>query len=674
MSLNSEGGWERGRDHAGELEGRAPDVQLVSLPWTTLNEPSLGLAILKSVLQAAGIACRVRHQNLFALDFLKAPSYYALANVFALNDFLFSGVLDPDVSRSQLRALRGKVQHLLTFGVIDAASLGGSEGVFQEVLRLRADVIPAWLERLADDLAAPPTTMIGLTCMFDQTVASLALAHLVKQRRPEILIALGGYAVRSPTAEALLSAFPCIDAVCVGEGEPVVVGLARASVGLLPLDQVPGIVHRSTAGAVVATAPPPPVILDQVPDPDFDDFYRDVETLAQAHHVHISVPQLPVENSRGCWWGAKHHCVFCGIHDDDLSFRARTPERVLEQLNTLSRRYGVDTFRFSDYILPHTYYHTLLPALRDLGRPYRIITEMKANVTPERFALMADAGFIEVQPGVESFSSQVLGHMDKGVTAVQNVQTLVLGRSHGVKVHYNLLYGLPTDRVDGYEAMLAQLPRLVHLDAPSTRLEIQITRYAPLQTHPERFGLPPARHEHSYELIFSPAFLQRTGFDLDDFCYYFERPFEYAPRLRRLYRQIDAVVDRWSQREQAGDASLTWSQRDGTVEIVDTRPGVVNRYVLPDAAGQVLLACVVPRRVSHLAAQANLSQSDVDHALATLEARELIFVDGDHVVALPVRRRTRSEAHSATPLSGREVATALRSTGQLSALATQTPQ
>ena len=37
--------------------------------------------------------------------------------------------------------------------------------------------------------------------------------------------------------------------------------------------------------------------------------------------------------------------------------------------------------------------------------------------------------------------------------------------------------------------MLAALPRLFHLDPPSTRLPVQITRFAPLQEQPGRFGL-----------------------------------------------------------------------------------------------------------------------------------------------------------------------------------------
>ena len=78
-----------------------PSVLLVSMPWTNLTEPSLGLSVLRAVLDEKNIPCRVMHLNLFLLEHLRAHSYYALANIFSLNDFLFSGVFDSAVSQKQ---------------------------------------------------------------------------------------------------------------------------------------------------------------------------------------------------------------------------------------------------------------------------------------------------------------------------------------------------------------------------------------------------------------------------------------------------------------------------------------------------------------------------------------------------------------------------------------------
>ena len=613
-------------------------VLLISMPWTTLTEPSLGLAMLKAVLAQRGVAARVMHLNLFLLKHLKASTYEALSVVYALNDFLFGHALDPTLTPTQSRWLRRKVDDVLCDGIIDGRQFGGAERLTDTLIRLRGEIIPAWLAGWADEIAAHPARMVGFTCMFDQTIASLALAKLVRVRAPEKLIALGGYAVRAPTAAMIVRACPWIDAVCDGEGEAAVVGLASAAADDIPLTEVPGIVYRDPSGAATSTAPAPPADLDANPSPDFDDFFADAARLSKEHSVLVTPPDLPVENSRGCWWGATSHCTFCGIRDDDLVYRARRPERVLATLAELHARYGIATFRFADYILPHQYYRTLLPELARRGRPYRLSGEIKSNVSTERFVRLKEAGFREVQPGIESFSSAVLRRMGKGVTAAQNIRTLVLGRGFGVRIHYNLLYGFPDDEAGDYAAMAAQLPRLVHLDPPNSYVPVQITRYAPLQTQPERWGLPPAEPEECYELLFSRSYLARTGFDLADFSYYFGRSFENAPGLQRQYARIGRTVAVWREPRNAQSAWLYQAPDADGLAVKDRRAGEEVTHRLDAAEAEVLLTCADPTSWRALR-EAPLRQARPERVAAVLEAldeRGLIFRDEERIVSLVV--------------------------------------
>jgi len=605
-----------------------PRVYLVSLPWTTLTEPSLGLSILKAVLTAAGVHCVVRHLNLEMLRFLRPVTYYALANVFALNEFLFSGVLELEVSPHQTRILREKVLQLAGYGIIDLDARGGVDGLIRDLLHLRAHTIPQWLEQAADQVVADRPTLVGFTCMFDQTIASVALAKLIRRRAPDCLLALGGYAVREPTGPALLRAFPWIDAICTSEGENVIIPLANASAAG-GLDSVPGILFRRAGDVITLSPPAKAVAMDSVPTPDFGDFFRDIDDLAGRHGVRIPIERLPIENSRGCWWGAKHHCTFCGIHDDDMHFRARSASTVLRDMAVLQARFGITAFRFSDYILPHQYYRTLLPELIRRGSPYRLTSEMKANVTANRFALLAQAGFEEVQPGIEAFSSRVLRSMHKGVTAVRNVHTLLLARRHGVLAHYNLLYGFPDDDPADYAETLRLLPRLRHLDPPSTRLEVQVTRFAPLQADPARFGILPARYDPSYELLLSVHHRHEIGLDLGEVCYYFVRPFENAPRLNQLYRLIDRAVDAWKALHSRGEVELRFDYRNSKCCVFDSRTGTPTLHRLSPQETNLLLACDAPQPEASF--QFDPSWAAAMHRLDDLG---LIFREGGEVVSL----------------------------------------
>lgn len=622
------------------------------MPWTTLTEPSLGLGVLKAVLNAEAIEARVWHLNLFTLSFLQAKTYYALANVFALNDFLFSYELDRNFTSKQSRLLRAATRRLLSLGVIDHEEWGGEDGVIEQLLLLRTRTVPNWLDDCADEITAYEPTLVGFTCMFDQTIASVALAKRIKARSPESIIALGGYAVRSPTAETVITAFDWIDAVCVGEGEPTIADLVRSSVGETPLCDVPSLIIRDEAGSPSLTRAAPLININSSPPPDYDDFYRDVAVLSARHSVEIDIERLPLENSRGCWWGAKSHCIFCGIADADMAFRAKDPGLVVAALDSTSKRYGVTAFRFSDYILPQPYYRTLLPKLAAREQRYTLTGEIKANVKPEWVALLRDAGFTEVQPGIESLSDRVLAEMHKGVTTIQNVHTLLLGKAAGVLIHYNLIYGFPGDDPDDYRRMIDQLPRLYHLDPPSTRLPVQITRYAPLQEAPEAFGLTKAVHDASYELIFSDEFLRESRFDLDRYCYYFERPFENAPQLKSLYRAIDTLVDQWKAIHRARDVVLSAIDEDDGLAIVDSRGDVEIAYRLGVEDSLVLKALRLPQTRESLGVSVggDLGTVEVEDALRSLSERGLIFAEGKRIVGLVLPPDTRWRHQTPMPV------------------------
>lgn len=612
---------------------QAPSVLLVSLPWTLQTEPSLGLGLLKAILDQQGIATRVMHLNLRAYRVLQPRSYDAIARVYGLNDFLFTKVLDPDVTPVQLRWLRVKARNFISQPEVDRSQFRSSEETFEKFMLLRESLLPQLLKEWAEEIAASPATLVGFSCMFDQTIASLALAKLVRELAPEKLIAFGGVAVRPPTAGMLIESFPWIDAVCDGEGELVIGPLAQASVKHIQLSDVRGIVRRGEDGRAVANPMPPKVDLNASPVPDYSDYFRELAELSVREEVDVHPLAVPIENSRGCWWGQKHHCVFCGIHKDDLAYRSRKADRVIDSIDTLALRHRLPGIRFSDYIMPREYLTTLLPVLARRGPRQDLFTELKANTKTADFELLAEAGFKEVQPGIESFSTAILRRMDKGVTSIRNVYTLLNGRAAGIKIFYNIIHSFPGDEEADYEAMLRLVPRLVHLDAPETCTPVLITRGAPLQTQRNRFGLPPAVPEASYELLFSNAFIDRTGFRLEDFVYYFERDFEMPPRVEALVDKVRALILAW--REEAPEG-VHWLQIEPSgrgLLVRDSRNGPERTHHLSYDIAGLLLRCIQPVALHRLEATYD-KRSWLQGALDELDSLGLIFREGNECLSL----------------------------------------
>lgn len=613
-------------------------VLLISLPWTNIIEPSLGLALLKSILQNNGYKTRVLHLNVFMLEFFKATSYEALSVVYALNDFLFSAIIDSKITTVQMRLLRNKADELYQAGAFDHDEIGSLDDVIEKLVEFRNVVIPVWLDKWADEIAQSDATLIGFTCMFDQTIASAALAKCVRAKSPEKMLVMGGYAVRSPTGEMIMKSFPWIDAICFGEGEQTIIELARASAGLIPLSHVQGIFIRNEIGEIVSTPTPLKADLNSNPVPNFDDFFEDTKRLSRELLVDLTPASIPMENSRGCWWGAKHHCTFCGIHDDDLAYRHRAAEKVLETLRQLREKYGFNSFRFSDYILPNDFYKTLLPVLAKEEPKFMLSCEMKANVTEDQFKSLADAGFHEVQPGIESFNSNVLRKMDKGVSAIQNIFTLKLGRKYGITILYNILYGFPDDELQEYLQMEELLPKINHFDPPVSCVPVQVTRYAPLQTNPKRFGIAPAVHGPSYELIFSKDFIESSGFNYDDFCYYYERSWENSLYLQQTYDRIYNIVKAWGIPKNDLIARLYREQNthDRGLIIRDSRFGDDNTVRLDYLAKDILDLCDRPIGVSTAKEifLSRYSSTSIDDMILQLTDLKLVVTEEERMISL----------------------------------------
>lgn len=415
-----------------KAEETQPSLLLLSMPWTNLNQPNLGLGILKSILSKAGIKSTIRHLNLEMLQMLKGPTYFVHSNTFALNDFMFSKLLDPYFTNLQQRVLRELASETFGSPHIDSCEIGSLEVFIERLLEVRNQQIPAWLQQISDEIVASEHTMIGFSCMFDQSIASLALAKLIKQKAPEKLIIFGGYAVRSPTAQSIMRAFPFVDGICLGEGEATIVELAKASVDRALLLKVPGLLLRDESNTLIETEVGEQWDMDDIPLPDYDDFYADIQMMSDMHQVDVEVVSLALENSRGCWWGQKKHCIFCGIKKQDLVYRYKSAETALAQMQHMLNKYGETSFRFADYILPNDYYTTLMPMLAEEGAPFELETEIKANVSPAKFKSLINAGFVGVQPVIESFSTAILQQMNKGVHATQNVYLMRRGKEEAI--------------------------------------------------------------------------------------------------------------------------------------------------------------------------------------------------------------------------------------------------
>ena len=607
------------------------DVALVSMPWAPATEPCLGLSILKQCLINAGITTQVYHLAPSLLQWCSIETYTFLSELWAFNEFLFTGMLDGTLDEFQQHSFR---EQAATYRqMAPNPRYRTAEGLSDLALHMRRTITPRFIQYSLERVLERRPKLVGFTCSFDQTMASLALASRIRDVAPEIPIVFGGYALEGQPGQTVARAFRCVDLIVAGDGEEIIVDLARDIIAAR------GIKGRDGSKIVKAS----PVRLEKSPVPDFDDWFDAVERLSAESKIQINTKTLPVEGSRGCWWGQRQHCVFCGIDEETLKYRHKEAGTVFAMLVGLRERYGDYIFRFSDYIMPKEFYTELLPELARQPRRFRLHSEIKANHPPSRVSALARAGFGDLQPGIESFSTAVLKRMQKGVTAIQNVSLLKAGYLNEVIVNYNVLFGLPGDNPHEYREMLGLVPMLYHLIPPVTCTDTAITRFAPLEADPQRFGFPtPHRHHERYDILFSRQFLERTTFSLNSYAYYFARSVGYTDELETLYRQLCHQVDNWKLLHRERFVELSYEVVENRLSIVDSRFSRARRYFLSANAAEVYRACDkepvgLLRIKSMLANQGNaLGEAAFAQALEELSENRLIWAEGNMLFGLAV--------------------------------------
>jgi ribosomal peptide maturation radical SAM protein 1 len=650
-------------------DGAAGSVAFVVMPFAEVRWPALGVSLLQAALRKAGAPSDVVYANLDWADIVGRDLYDRVGvsspTTSLAGEWVFAHLaLGRDEDGGDTG--RDRVDDVLRLGraaaYLEDVLLGAHGDHFRFGLLFRMGEMRARARRYVTDLAALPAwgryTVAALTTTFQQNAASLALAAALRSHHPDLVIAFGGANCEGPMGRALLRNFPAVDLVFQGEAEEV----------------FPAWVRRIATGGGRAALPPerevitcPPVErLDASPVPDYDDFYARLaatpgEGAATALRQRTA---LPFETSRGCWWGERSHCTFCGLNGRTMSFRSKTPERALDELRHLVGRHGTPGgpthVLVVDNILDYHYLGSFLPALAADDLDVTLHYEVKANLRRDQLETLAAAGVTHLQPGIESLSNGPLRLMRKGTTRLRNVQLLKWCREVGIHPSWNLLLGFPGESDEDYRDVPALCGRLTHLVPPEHVGAARADRFSPFFETPGELGIAGLRHEPAYDHVYAGLPVA----DRADIAYHFRIEAEAPMAGPETAASVHAAVDAWRAAHRRS-ASLVARWDGDHLVVTDTRgdsdghPGAdagpsVVRLDLDDVESATLLA-IDQAQVSAAvvrAVHASHPGADVGRVLDALVERSLALRDGDGYLALPVLDRPSlpsAQLRDATP-------------------------
>jgi ribosomal peptide maturation radical SAM protein 1 len=378
--------------------------------------------------------------------------------------------------------------------------------------------------------------------------------------------------------------------------------------------------------------------LDDLPFPDYDEYFERAERLELFPAGHRRQLEILFESARGCWWGQKHHCTFCGLNGKGIAFRGKSPDRVREELRQAAKRYRTVRFSAVDNIIDMSYLKTFLPKLIEEGADYDLFYELKANLTREQIKLLSDAGVQSVQPGIESLNSHVLKLMSKGITGIRNVNTLRWARYYGINVIWNILYGFPGETAEDYRQQEEIIRRIAHLQPPDATIRIMMERFSPMFSDRASFPVRYMRPRASYGYVYPKRV------DLERVAYTFDYAFEEglpASEFRETRRLVAAWREAW---RASRKPSLTYQSAEGSLQIEDLRdPSEPVAFTVADPLASVYAALSDrPNTVAKVKEELNLAlpAGELEAALDEFCAHALMIREG-HLflsLALPAKR------------------------------------
>jgi ribosomal peptide maturation radical SAM protein 1 len=565
-------------------------VAIVVMPFAALTRPSLAAGLLQANLEGAGIPCESVYLNLVMGDVLGPSAYRRFSSeaptTALAGEWVFSQMLFGERC-STWQSYRDEV--------LDHPIWGTSSERHDEILRL-LELAPLFLERAFEARDWGAYDVVAFTSTFEQTLPSLCLARRIRERHPSVVLVLGGANFEGGMGQPYLDHFEFIDFVCTSEGDTSFVELCASlsewRAGRASTVSVPSsFLFRNSGVNLPSSQSPAPVALECSPTPAYDDFFRAAaERLASVDGGPLN-QWLPVEASRGCWWGEKAHCTFCGLNGDTMRFRAKSAARVIQETDELVRRHGVRRLQFADNILGTSFFNDLLPYWADRQDRVERFFEIKSNLTREQLALMRRAGVTTVQAGVESLCDATLRLMRKGVSAAQNAALLRWCRELGIDALWNIIYAFPDEALADYPAQLAALRDLVHLFPPDAAAPIRMDRFSPNFTNWRGHGFTEIAPMPAYRHVF--PFPEET---LSELAYYFRYDHPQLDEALKAGAGVARFVCEWQERRSRGTCGVLAVASSGERLVVEdtrfTRPP--SSRVLDEAETALVMACDAP--------------------------------------------------------------------------------
>lgn len=285
----------------------------------------------------------------------------------------------------------------------------------------------------------------------------LEMIHFATTHLPDTTIVLGGPEVRY-SAENFLREGAHV--IVIGEGESTMLEIAQTlrqqadTFTIESLEQIQGVAFLKNG--IFTQTPECDKIkdLDQLTIPNRKKI--NMSLYLDAWKRHHGKNTISISTMRGC----PYTCKWCSRAVYGLSYRRRSPEKVVDEIESLYKNYNPDSLWFVDDVF--TISHKWLTNFRDelkrrnLYIPYECITRAD-RMSKEVIVMLKETGCFRVWIGAESGSQKVIDLMDRRVDVNQVREMIRLTQQHGIEAGTFIMLGYPGETKEDIEETIVHL-------------------------------------------------------------------------------------------------------------------------------------------------------------------------------------------------------------------------
>ncbi len=636
-------------------------VLFCNMPWGKADFPSIQLGILKSALERNHIPAEVLYANVDFCELL-GRDVYSMLTLSSKYSFLLEWFFDGYLGGKQDGSMKEQLEEigsLIDFDISTPfitkdyhASALTQEQKENEKLRnnkfdefcikIKNEIVPQFFTNLFSQNRFEQYDIVAFTCSFSQTIPSLSCAYLIKQRFPDKIIILGGNGMSGEAGAAYLKAFPWINYISQGEGEetlPELIQYLRKHHYRFENHYKPqGIVYRDLNGNVHTGEKQRPVPTENIPIPDYSDYFKQLKRIEAKSGGRLPKNTVLFETSRGCWWGEKKQCKFCGLNGENIHFRCKEPEQVLNELLTFSERYHAGNFVCVDNVLDYSFLEPLFDELIRRELKLDLFWEVKPTLKKPQLMKLARAGVKTVQAGIENFSTDILKLINKGSTKLQSICFIKNCGDAGIQVLYNYLYGFPQEKPEYYMDIVKIIPLLKHLIPPLYPPKPMILqKYSGYYKEKETDLIWDVQPMPQYSVLYSEYMT-----DVEKVAYNYSFKTNKMPDDLSYINHITSMIREWNETYNSSSRKVfLYECGVGFVNLYDTRFGALRLIRLCGISAFIFKFCTCVRsydRIWNEIGQTEWSgcirRQDMKKVLGVLIAENFLIEENEQVLSL----------------------------------------